>query len=345
MALNREQKLKAYKDMLTIREFETVLPQLIAEGVIFGEAHQYIGQEAVAVGVSSALTKEDSMTSTHRGHGHLIAKGGDVKYMFAELAGKEAGYCKGKGGSMHITSLDLGIYGTNGMVGQGVCIALGVAFASKYKNEHTVTVAYFGDGAANEGSVHECMNLASILKLPIIFLCENNKYAITTDAYYASSVRDLADRAAGYNMPGVIVDGMDVEAVHKATLEAVERAHAGEGPTFIEAKCYRFLDHFSSYPKVCSYRYRPEPEIEEWKKRDPIVTFKAKLLEEGVTAEELTEIEKQVDKEITEGIEFAKETPFPDVSEAYTDMYSDEHYTMPVRGVVVWQAKKESHRL
>ncbi len=332
MALNREQKLKAYKDMLLIRQFESRLPQLIAEGHAWGEAHQYIGQEAVAVGVSSALTKEDSVTSTHRGHGHLIAKGGEVKYMFAELAGKTTGYCKGKGGSMHITSLEHGIYGANGMVGQGVCIALGVAFANKYKDDHTVTVAYFGDGAANEGTIHECMNLASILKLPIIFLCENNKYAITTDADYATSVKDISVRAAGYNMPGVTVDGMDIEAVHAATLEAVERARAGEGPTLIEAKCYRFFDHFNSYPKICPFRYRKEEEVEAWKKRDPIPAFEQKLLAEGITKDELDAIIAEVDKEIEEGVQFMIDSPYPDLSEAYTDMYTDEHYTMPVRG-------------
>lgn len=332
MALNREQKLKAYRDMLLIRQFETKLPQLIAEGYAWGEAHQYIGQEAVAVGVSSALTKEDSVTSTHRGHGHLIAKGGEVKYMFAELAGKATGYCKGKGGSMHITSLEHGIYGANGMVGQGVAIALGVAFANKYKEDHTVTVAYFGDGAANEGVIHECMNMASILKLPIIFLCENNKYAITTDADYATSVKDISVRAAGYNMPGVTVDGMDIEAVHTAALEAVERARAGEGPTLIEAKCYRFFDHFNSYPKICPYRYRKEEEVEAWKARDPITAFEKKLLAEGVAQDELDAIIAQVDAEIEEGVEFMKESPYPDMAEAYTDMYTDEHYTMPVRG-------------
>lgn len=173
MALNKEQRLKAYRDMVRIRKFETKLPELIAEGHAWGEAHQYIGEEAVAVGVSAALTKQDSMTSTHRGHGHLIAKGGEIKYMLAELGGKATGYCKGKGGSMHITSREVGIYGTNGMVGQGVPIGVGVAYANKMMKDGTVTVTYFGDGAANEGAVHESMNIASAMKLPVIFVCEN----------------------------------------------------------------------------------------------------------------------------------------------------------------------------
>ncbi len=332
MALNAEQKRKAYRDMLLIRKFESVLPSLVSEGIIFGEAHQYIGEEAVAVGVSAALRTEDSVTSTHRGHGHLIAKGGEVKYMFAELAGKASGYCKGKGGSMHITSLEKGIYGANGMVGQGTAIALGVAFANKYKNDHTVTVAYFGDGAANEGIVHECMNLASILKLPIIFLCENNKYAITTDVEYAANVKNLSVRAAGYGMPGVTVDGMDVDAVYDAANEAAERARRGEGPTFIEAKCYRFFDHFNGYPKVCPFKYRSEEEVDAWKKRDPIAALRSKLYAEGMMDADFDKVEAEVDGLIEEGIAFMKESPYPDVSEAYKDMYSNEHYTMPVRG-------------
>lgn len=333
MPLTKEQKLKAYYDMVMIRQFETKLPQIIIEGDAWGEAHQYIGEEAVAVGVSAALTQKDSLTSTHRGHGHLIAKGGDVKYMLAELGGKATGYCKGKGGSMHITSLDVGIYGTNGMVGQGVCIALGVAYANKTLKDGTVTVAYFGDGAANEGSIHESMNLASILKLPIIFVCENNKYAIATSADYATSVKDIAVRAAGYDMPGVVVDGMDVEAVYEAASKAVERARAGDGPTLIEAKCYRFFDHFNSFSRACKYQYRTAEEVEEWKKRDPIPAFGAKLISEGtVTEEKLAEIEQQVMAEIEAGIAFMKESPYPDPGEVYTDMYSDEHYTMPIRG-------------
>jgi TPP-dependent pyruvate/acetoin dehydrogenase alpha subunit len=333
MSMTTEQKRKAYETMYKIRQFDLTCPKLFAEGLVAGEAHQYIGEEAVAAGVSAALTKEDSVTSTHRGHGHLIAKGGDVKYMFAELGGKATGYCHGKGGSMHITSREVGIYGANGMVGQGVGIALGVAFADKYLKDGTVTAAYFGDGASNEGLVHECMNLASILKLPMLFICENNKYAITTDRDYSTSAVKISDRAAGYNMPGVTVDGMDVEAVYEATKAAADRARRGEGPSFIECECYRFFDHFASYPKICAYQYRDPKEVEEWKQRDPIAAFGAKLVSEGTaTADDLKAIEAAVDAEIEAGVEFMKIQPDPVPEDAFKDAYANEHYTMPVKG-------------
>lgn len=333
MVMQKDQKLKAYKDMLLIREFETKAPVILSEGYMFGEPHQYIGEEAVAVGISSVLNKEDSITSTHRGHGHLIAKGGDVKYMFAELGGRTTGYCKGKGGSMHITSVDLGIYGANGMVGQGPCIAVGVAYAAKLAKDGSVVVTYFGDGASSEGSIHEAMNMASILQLPLIFVCENNKYAITTNADTTVSVKDISIRAAGYNMPGVSVDGMDVEAVHEAALEAVERARRGDGPSLIECKTYRYCDHHNGYKKTNTYVYRPDSEVEEWKEKDPIPNLRKKLLENGdVTEQELLEIEAKVTQEIEDGVEFMKQSPIPEAEDAYADMYSTEHYTMPIRG-------------
>lgn len=333
MALNKEQKLAAYKSMLRIREFEDALPRMQEEGIYQSEPHQYIGEEAVAVGVSSVLTITDTFTSTHRGHGHLLAKGGEMKYMYAELCGKATGYCKGKGGTMHVTSKELGSFGANGMVGQGVCMALGAAFANKYEKTTDIAVAYFGDGAANEGTIHESMNLASVLKLPVLFVCENNGYAISTSADEACSVKDIAVRAAGYNMPGVVVDGMDVEAVHEAAAKAVEYIRAGNGPYFIEAKTYRFFDHYFGMYKVNKYQYRTEEEVEEWRAKDPIPKLKNAMLADGsATEEEFIAIEKEVEAEVNEGIKFAAESPYPDISEAYTDMYADEHYTMPIRG-------------
>lgn len=333
MVLTKERKLKMYKDMCLIRLFELKAPQLFAEGLVTGEAHQYIGQEAVAVGISSALTKADSITSTHRGHGHLIAKGGDVRYMFAEIGGRATGYCHGKGGSMHITSREIGIYGANGMVGQGTGIAIGVAFANKYLKDGTVTVSYFGEGASNQGVVHESMNIASVHKLPVIFVCENNKYAVVTNYETTTSVRDIAVRAAAYDIPGVVVDGMDVEAVRQAALNAVKRARNGEGPTFIEAKCYRFHDHFAGYPRLTKYRYRSQEEIAAWKLRDPIVTYRAKLIDCGEADQaELEAIDKQAEAEIAAGVEFMMKQPFPDKADVFTDAYANQHYTMPIRG-------------
>lgn len=333
MSLTLDDKKKMLYDMMLIRQFEEKAAQLVAEGELYGEVHQYVGEEAVAVGVSSVLRTEDGIASNHRGHGHLLAKGGDVKKMMAELGGRTTGYCKGKGGSMHITSLDLGIYGTNGMVGQGVPIALGAAFANKYNGNDNVVVAYFGDGASNEGAVFESLNMAAVWKLPIIFVCENNRYAVSTSISKVTGTGSIAERAKGFGMPAITVDGMDVLAVHEVAKEAVERARKGDGPTFIEAETYRFYGHFSSEPHMLPAKYRSDEEVEHYRENnDPIEKFTKHLLESGMTENELEKIKEDVNKAIEESVQFMRNSPYPNPEEAYEDAYANSHYTMPVKG-------------
>jgi TPP-dependent pyruvate/acetoin dehydrogenase alpha subunit len=334
MTLSKEEKMKMLHDMLLIRRFDERGAELVESGELYGEVHQYIGQEAVAVGVSSVLDKDDGITSNHRGHGHLIAKGGDINKMMAELGGKVTGYCKGKGGSMHITSLDMGIYGTNGMVGQGVPIALGSAFANKYKKNGLVTAAYFGDGASNEGAVLESMNMAALWKLPMIFVCENNQYGAGTSIKKVLPIEKIADRARGFGMAAVTVDGNDVFAVREAAKEAVERARRGEGPTFIEAETYRHFGHFSGEEHILFEPYRPEEEIKAYKAKDPIDRYKKQLLAAGMTEEEFQKMQEDVNQTIENGIDFMRESPYPEREEAYDDAYAVLHETMPVKGWV-----------
>lgn len=332
MALTKEEKLDMLRDMLTIRHFDEKGKELVEQGEITGEVHQYIGQEASAVGICSVLEKEDVITSNHRGHGHILAKGGDINKMMAELGGRTTGYCKGKGGSMHITSIDLGIFGANGMVGQGVPIALGAAFANKYKGNNNVAVAFYGDGASNEGAVHEAMNMAAIWKLPIIFVCENNQYAVTTSVLKSTSVENIADRAKGYNMPGVVVNGMDVIAVHEAAKEAVERARNGEGPTLLEIKTYRYYGHFSGEQHILPEPYRSKEEIDYYKKHDSIEELKFVLRNEGVTDDQFISIENEVKEKIEQAVQYMKDSPLPKPEDAYEDAYAVVHESMPVRG-------------
>src|SRR5574337_719848 len=239
-ALGKEQLLSMYRMMVTIRRFEETLRDLFFQGQIPGFVHVSIGEEAVPTGVCAALTAADYITTTHRGHGHMLAKGGELKPMMAELFGKRTGYCKGKGGSMHIVSYDLGILGANGIVGGGIPIATGAALASSFRGNSVVAVSFFGDGASNEGTFHESLNLAALWKLPVIYICQNNGYAGFTATQDSTAVKDIASRAQGYGIPGVIVDGNDVLAVYDATRTAVARAKRGEGPTVIEAKAYRW---------------------------------------------------------------------------------------------------------
>ncbi|RDW21498.1 pyruvate dehydrogenase (acetyl-transferring) E1 component subunit alpha [Oceanobacillus arenosus] len=318
--------------MLMIRRFDERAATLVDEGEVTGEVHQYIGQEAVAVGISSVIRKDDAITSNHRGHGHVLAKGGDVNLMMAELGGRTTGYCKGKGGSMHITSLDLGIYGTNGMVGQGVPIALGAAFANNFKGNDNVTITYFGEGASNEGAVHESMNMAAIWKLPLIFVCENNQYAVSFNAKDSTSVENIAERGKGYGIPSIVVDGMDVFAVREAAKEAVQRARNGEGPTLIECKTYRYFGHFAGEPHVLKKPYRTDEEIESHRQNDPIERLKRHLVEEGVDEVEFAEMEAKVHEIIEDGVVFMKESPRPTLEAALEDAYAVEHKTMPVKG-------------
>lgn len=318
--MENTQLLEAYKKMVLIRKFEMAAKKLFEANKLPGFLHLYVGEEAVATGVCSALKVNDQITSTHRGHGHLIAKGGDVKKMMAELFGKATGYCKGQGGSMHISDYSTGILGANGIVGAGIPIATGAAFAFKYKGEDNVAVSFFGDGASNRGTFHEALNMASAFKLPVIFICENNLYGISVDSRHVNAAKDVADRAEGYNMPGVIVDGNDVEAVYEAAAAAVARARAGEGPTLIECKTWRHLGHYVGDPDD----YRTEEEKAEWLKRDPIPATAAKLLEAGVcTQADLDKISDDADALITEAVAEAECAPYPEASALLEDIYAE----------------------
>lgn len=331
-ALSIDEQLEMYRKMRLIRLLDETGKKLIERGEIFGEIHQYVGEEAVAVGVCSALRSDDVITSTHRGHGHILAKGGDLKRVMAELGGKETGYCKGKGGSMHIADAEIGIFGANGIVGAGTPIATGAAFAAKYRGNDHVAVTFFGDGASNQGVVHESMNLAAIYQLPVIFVCENNRYQVSFPVEQSTSVRRISDRAAGYSMPGISVDGMDVLAVREAAEAAVARARAGQGPSLIEARTYRFYGHFTAESSLLRKPYRSDEEIAEARRHDPVEGFRKRLLEMGSTEERLASVDAAATTQLEEAIAFMRESPLPAPEEAYADVYADYEPTLPVRG-------------
>ncbi len=308
--------------MVRIRHFEEAAGRLAEESRLPGFLHLYVGEEAVAAGVCTALNDDDQISSTHRGHGHLVAKGGDFERMMAELMGKATGYCKGKGGSMHICDLDLGMLGANGIVGGGVPIAVGAGFANKYRDDGRVSVVFFGDGASNIGAFHEAANMAAALRLPVVFVCENNEYGEFTPRDRTMAITDVVDRALGYGMPGVIVDGMDVIAVHEAATEAVSRARSGQGPSFIEAKTYRFYNHHGI--QTLGMKYRSDDELAEWKKRDPIDMFEARLADSGVlTTKAAQAVHERVAEAVEQAIAFAEESPLPDAASMYEDVYSE----------------------
>ena len=312
--------VESYRKMVLIRKFEMCASKLFAQNKLPGFLHLYVGEEAVATGVCSALEVTDYITSTHRGHGHLIAKGGDVKKMMAELFAKETGYCKGKGGSMHISDRDKGILGANGIVGAGIPIATGAAFASKYKGDGRVAVSFFGDGAANRGTFHEALNMAAAFKLPAVFVCENNLFAISVCARYHMAISDISDRAAAYGMPGYSIDGNDVELVYETTKAAVERARRGEGPTLIECKTWRHRGHYEGDPDD----YRTAEEKAEWMQKAPIERLAKRLIEEGIcTQAELDAIASDADKLLAEAIDEAEAAPVPSVSALMADIYKE----------------------
>jgi pyruvate dehydrogenase E1 component alpha subunit len=311
-----------HRRMVRIRVFETEAGKLMEENRVPGALHLYVGQEAVAAAMCACLRDTDQITSTHRGHGHLVAKGGDFARMYAELFGRTTGYCRGKGGSMHISDLDVGMLGANGIVGAGPPIAVGAAWSNKYLGTDNVSVTFFGDGASNEGSVHEAANMAALYKLPVIFLCENNGYGEFTPQAKHQAISDVADRAAGWGMPGVVVDGMDAIAVHEVATQAVERARRGEGPTLVEAKTYRFYDHVGV--KGMRVKYRTEEEVEEARKRDPIPMLEATLAQAGIlSADQAAAVWAETEAEAAAGIRFAEESPLPDLSELLTDVYTN----------------------
>jgi acetoin:2,6-dichlorophenolindophenol oxidoreductase subunit alpha len=318
-----DKELRAmYRSMLTIRRFEEEVGRINEEGSMPGFVHLYVGQEAVATGVMAHLRRTDRITSTHRGHGHLIAKGGDLRLMWAELFGKATGYCRGKGGSMHICDPDLGILGSNGIVGAGLPIAAGAAFSAMYRGGDDVAVAFFGDGASNEGAFHETLNLAALMNLPCIFVCENNLYGEFTGQARHQKIKDIAIRASGYGFPGVIVDGMDVLAVYDAAGEAINRARQGGGPTLIECKTYRFYDHVGL--NGMGPIYRDESEVAEWRQRDPIAALEALLVERGLmSAEELESVNDEIIQEVADAILFAEQSPAPDPATLLDDVYAN----------------------
>ena len=320
MALSKEQMMDMYQRMLLIREFEETVANVFSQGQIPGFVHLYVGEEAVAVGVCSNLGDQDYIASTHRGHGHGIARGASVDKMMAEIFGKIDGYCKGKGGSMHIADVELGFLGANGIVGAGLPLAAGAAFANKYLQNNGVAICFFGDGASNRATFHEALNLASIWKLPVVFVCENNMYGISMSQERHQNITDVADRAAAYGIPGLTVDGNDLMAVYEAAAEAVKRARAGDGPTLIECKTYRHRGHFEGDACV----YRSEDELNQWKKKCPIERFAARLLEMGLASQdELNIVKEQVKEQIKGALEFARQSPLPDLAELTRDVYCD----------------------
>jgi pyruvate dehydrogenase E1 component alpha subunit len=308
-----------YEKMIKIRYFEEHVRELFAAGELPGFVHLYLGQEAIAAGVCATLRDNDYITSTHRGHGHIIAKGGDLNKIMAELYGKSTGYNKGKGGSMHIAWPLLGILGANGIVGAGLPIAIGAAFSSKYRKSEQVTVCFFGDGASNEGMFHESLNIAAAFDLPVVFVCENNLYAVGTRQSEVRKVEDIAARAGAYGMPGVVVDGNDVIAVYEVTKEAVERARSGDGPTLIEGKTYRWRPHFEGEPDT----YRPREEVEAWMSREPIARFRDLLINQNIfTENELDEINRRILADVKEAIHFARNSPLPAPEDALQDLWA-----------------------
>lgn len=313
--------LRMYELMYKIRAFEEKVVDIYARGAMPGLAHLYIGEEAVAVGVCSALREDDYITSTHRGHGHCIAKGANVDRMMAELLGKVTGYCKGKGGSMHIADFDKGILGANGVVGGGIPIATGAALAIKMRGNDQVVACFFGDGATNQGVFHESLNIASIWKLPVVYVCENNYYGISVSQKRHQAIKDISIRASSYGMLGISVDGNDVLAVYNAAKDAIERARKGEGPTLLVCNTYRWRGHHEGDPNRGA-RYRTMEEIEEWMKRCPIKRFEEYLLSQGVSSQTLEDLRRRVKEEIEAAVKFAEESPYPEVEIALSDVYA-----------------------
>ncbi len=304
-------ELKLLEDMYTIRFFEEKCKSLYKRGLLTGALHTYIGEEAVAVGVCSALRKDDYITSTHRGHGHCLAKGGDLKKTLAEILGKETGYSRGRGGSMHLFAPEIGLLGGNGIVGGGIPIAVGAAYSAKYRGTDQVIACFFGDGASNQGTFHEGANMAALWKLPVILVCENNHWAATTPVSDSTCVPDIATRAIGYCIPGEVVDGNDVTAVYEATRKAVVRARSGEGPSLIECKTFRHDGHCMV---VHDYRLRAPGEDDFWKSKDPIEVHEQRLLDEKkVTPKRLENIRQKVRKGLEEAEEYARNSAFPGV--------------------------------
>ncbi|CAN5785545.1 thiamine pyrophosphate-dependent dehydrogenase E1 component subunit alpha [soil metagenome] len=315
---DKDKLLDMYTRMVQIRTFEDAAGKNFADGLVPGFVHLYAGEEAVAVGVCAHLSDDDFITSTHRGHGHCIAKGVDIPGMVAELMGKSTGICNGKGGSMHIADVDKGMLGANGIVGGGLPLACGAGLTAKIQSKGAVAVCFFGDGASNQGTFHESLNLAAIWKLPVVFVCENNGYAEATPVSYHCSVGDIANRAASYDIPGVVVDGLDLFAVYEASGAAIERARAGDGPTLLEAKTYRYYGHFQGDMVT----YRLENEVAQYRDRDPITSVRSYILDHEIaTSDELGAIDQQVVGDLEQAWDDAKAAAWPEPEETLQDVY------------------------
>ncbi len=319
LSLSTEKLIKMYQKMVEIRFFEEKVFELYGLNLVPGTIHLYAGEEAVAVGVCSALTKDDYITSTHRGHGHCIAKGADLKRTMAEILGKKTGYCKGKGGSMHIADFDVGMLGATAVVGAGLPIAVGAGLSAALRKTGQVVVCFFGEGASNQGTFHESLNMASLWKLPVVFVCENNLYAMGTRQSRAMVIDNIAERAPAYGMRGFSVDGNDVVEVYKAAWDAVEKARKGEGPTLIEYKTYRHKGH----SRVDPAKYRPKEEVQEWLLKDPIKHFKNILTAKySIKESDLAEVEKKALAQVEEAVRFAMDSEYPSPKDALDDVYA-----------------------
>ncbi len=324
MSISNELRVQMLRGMLRIRDFEERIQKLYLAGYIPGSMHLSTGQEAIPVGFCMNLRKDDYLLSSHRGHGHVLAKGGEYRYMMAELFGKKTGYSRGRGGSMHFAHVEIGVLGTNGIVGGGIPIAAGVGFASKYLKSGRVTVCFFGDGAANTGAFHEGLNFAAVLKVPVIFVIENNQYAISVPRKLSDCLEELSLRAVAYGMPGETVDGNDVIAVYEAARKAIKRARSGEGPALIECKTYRWHGHHAGEPRD-GLVYRRQEEIDAWKEKCPIRRLREALLKEKVIREsDIVEMEEGFQRELDEAIAYATESPYPDKDDLLKDVYVDE---------------------
>jgi TPP-dependent pyruvate/acetoin dehydrogenase alpha subunit len=318
---SREMLLKLLKEMERVRKFETKIAYCFTKGIIVGLAHICVGQEAICVGAGAALEPTDYFMGTYRGHGHCITKGAKMDRMFAELCGKKTGYCRGKGGSMHVTDAGVGILGLNGIVGAGLPIATGSGLASKVKNTPEVTLVSFGDAASNNGTFHESINMAAAWKLPVVYLCENNEYGFSVNIHKVINTANIAVRAKGYDIPGKTVDGNDVLAVYEAVKEAVDYARAGQGPSIVECQTYRIVGHYEGDPE----EYRPKELTEAWKDKDPIKLYRQYLLKAGVSQEEMAAIDRETTAEVEAAYAFAMKSPYPDISEICLDVYSSDN--------------------
>lgn len=319
--INNETRMEMLKKMCEIRYFEEKAAEYFTRGLIRGSLHTSIGQEGVSVGACFAIEESDYIQTTHRGHGHVIAKGADLNIMMAELLGKVTGYNKGKGGSMHVANLDMGILGANGIVGGGNPVAVGAAFSAQYRGSGQVVLTFFGDGASNQGTFHEAMNLAGAWKLPIVFVNENNQFAISTPFRDISATKDIVDRAIGYGIPGIIADGMDPEDVYEKVGQAVQRAREGNGPTLVECKTYRFVPHSKADREV----YRTKEEVNEWIKKCPIKRLENKLIEEKfLTVDDIKDIHMMARARVADALDYGLNSPEPGIEELLNDVFYEE---------------------